>query len=46
MCVFFDVFLHCEQDGIHFHHIKSLLSSLLEILLRSRASGVQAEWHR
>lgn len=33
---FFDVFLHCEQDSIHFHHIKGLFSSLLEILLRSR----------
>lgn len=39
MCVFFDVFLHCEQDSIHFHHIKGLLSSRLEILLRSRVPG-------
>lgn len=39
MCVFFDVFLHCEQDSIHFHHIKGLLCSLLEILLHSRAPG-------
>lgn len=40
-CIFFDVFLHCEQDSIHFHHIKGLLSSLLEILKHSRAPGVK-----
>lgn len=36
-CVLFDVvFVHCEQDSIHFHHIKGLRFSLLEILIHSR----------
>lgn len=39
MCVFFDVFVLREQGSIHFHHIKSLLSSLLETILCSRAPG-------
>lgn len=39
MQVFFDVCLHCEQDSINFHYIKGLLSSLLEIIIHSRAPG-------
>lgn len=39
MCVFFYDFFHHEQDIIHFHHIKGLLSSLMEILLHSSALG-------